>query len=181
MKGMGSLVIIFFVSTMVPVGLYFGFSRSCGEVQGEQIVTSPSPVPSLSPSPSPSPSPIPSPNPIPSPAGQSHLGGVSPSPTPVPVSSQQINEYINKYAGEYGVDPNVLRHIAVCESGFDPTIEHLSYVGLYQFGPMTWKTKRMEMGRDPDDALRWDVEEQVVTAAWIVKMGYTNIWPNCVP
>ena len=135
-----------------------------------------SPIASPSNSPSPITSPRPTTTPIPSPS-------VSPSPSPTLelVTNQQINEYIDRYAAEYGVDGNILRHIAICESGLDPTIEHLSYVGLFQFGPKTWENKRLEMGRDPSDALRWVAQEQVITAAWIIKMGYTNIWPNCIP
>lgn len=182
-----------FITTLlaaaVPVGGYMWLNTSPadGEVLSEVIEASPTPMPTPTPTPSPTstptptpkPTPVPTPKPTPTPTPEP-----TPEPTPTPqppATSEKINEYINKYAGEYRVNPDVMRHIALCESGFNPSAEHLSYVGLYQFGPGTWGSKRNEQGRDPNIDLRKNAEESVITAAWVLKMGYERIWPNCVP
>lgn len=125
------------------------------------------------------PTPVPTPTitPTPSPTAK-------PTPTPVPqptFTSQQINEFVDKFAGQYSVSPHVLRAIAICESGFDPTAKKLSYAGLYQFGPNTWKNMRIKMGEDADIDLRFNAEEAVQTAAYVLQIGKTSIWPNCMP
>jgi hypothetical protein len=97
------------------------------------------------------------------------------SPTPVPlatpkplakggqpvVTSQQINDFIDRFASQYGVDPNVLRAIAICESGFNPKAYRASYAGLFQFGSITWKNLRLEIGEDVNPDLRYNAEEAV--------------------
>ena len=76
----------------------------------EEIIVTPSPSPTDSPTPEPTPTPTPVPTP-------------KPTPTPVPqptYSSQQINEFIDRFAAQYNVSPHILRHIALCESGLTP-------------------------------------------------------------
>lgn len=107
-----------------------------------------------------------------------------PKPTPVPqpvVTSQQINEFIERFASQYSVDPNVLRYMALCESGFNPKAYHAGYAGLFQFGPITWKDLRREIGEDPNPDLRYNAEEAVQTAAYTISKGKTALWPNCYP
>ncbi len=129
--------------------------------------------PTLSPSPSPSPSPVTTPKPTKKP---------TPTPIPQPVfSSQQIYEFTNRFAGQYGVDPNVIRHIAICESGFRANAKYIKYVGLFQFDVTTWKNLRIKMGEDPNPDLRANAEEAVQTAAYAVSIGKGGIWPNCMP
>ena len=118
-------------------------------------------------------------SPLPSPT-------ISPLPSPtsvvaVQVSSQQINEYMDKYAGQYGVDVNVLRHVALCESGFNPQASNLIYAGLFQFSPSTWRSYRNQMGEDNNIDLRFNAEEAVQTAAYVLSQGRGYIWPNCLP
>jgi soluble lytic murein transglycosylase-like protein len=96
-------------------------------------------------------------------------------------SSEQINVFIERFAGQYGVDANVLRHVAVCESGFNPHASNLSYAGLYQFTSNTWGNYRKQMGEDENPDLRFNAEEAVQTAAYIMSIGKTHIWPSCVP
>lgn len=104
------------------------------------------------------------------------------SPIPQPsVSSEEIHKFIERFAGQYGVDPNVLRHIAVCESGFNPIAVNGSYAGLYQFTSVTWKNTRIEMGEDTNPDLRFNVEEAIQTATYIISVGKQGIWPNCYP
>ncbi len=138
---------------------------------------SPSRRPSSSPSPSPTPVLTPTPSPIPTPT-------FTPMPTPIPLptySSEEIHGFIERFAGQYAVDPNVLRHIAVCESGFNPKAQSLSYAGLYQFGPGVWQRYRVRMGEDTNTDLRFNVEEAVQTAAYVLSVNEAYIWPNCVP
>ncbi|NIM02882.1 transglycosylase SLT domain-containing protein [bacterium] len=151
-----------------------------GEVLSQQseVEVSPSPPPP-SPSPSPSPSPLPSPSPKPSPLPSPSL---SPSPSPPPpASAEEINGFIEQYAGQYGVDPHILRHIAICESGLNPLAENLAYGGLYQFTPSSWKKYRGLLGEDPNPDLRFNAEEAVQTAAYALSLNQAYIWPNCVP
>lgn len=132
-----------------------------------------SPIPTASPSLTPFPSPLPTTKPTPKPTK---------TPIPQPVfSSQEINGFIDKYAGIYGVDPNVLRHMALCESGFNPMAKKLSYQGLFQFGPATWSNLRIQMNENPNTDLRLNAMEAVKTTAYAIKNGKFSLWPNCKP
>ena len=141
----------------------------------EALVLGEQEVPTQEPTPSPTPEPTETPIPMPT---------KSPTPTPIPqptYSSQQINELINRFASQYGVSPDILRHIALCESGFNPLASNGDYVGLYQFDPTTWKNIRTKMGEDTDSALRANAEEAVQTAAYNLHINNAGIWPNCIP
>lgn len=108
----------------------------------------------------------------------------SPKPTvllPPPTSSQEINGFIDRFAAYYGVNPHVLRHLAICESGFASNARNSAYAGLYQFGPVTWKNNRLKMGEDPNLALRYNAEEATQTAAYMLSLGRIGVWPNCQP
>lgn len=105
----------------------------------------------------------------------------TPKPTPTPASSQEVNELIDRFSGQYGLDPNVVRYIALCESGFKSNAVNWIYVGLFQFGPVTWKNLRAEIGEDVNVALRYSAEESVQTATYALSKGKEKIWPNCVP
>ena len=145
------------------------------DVLGETLITSPSPTPTQTPTLTEEPTPIPTRTPTPIP---------SPTPTPIPqptFSSQQINEFIDRFATQYSVEPHLLRYIALCESGFNPAAVKLSYAGLYQFGPLTWKNLRTKMGEDTNSDLRLNAEEAVQTAAYTLHINNAGIWPNCIP
>jgi hypothetical protein len=105
----------------------------------------------------------------------------TPIPTPAPVSSEQINALIDKFSAQYGVDPNLMRRIAICESGFRSNAVNGPYKGLYQFGAITWKNIRKEIGEDPDPNLRLSAEASIKTAAYAVSQGKRDIWPHCNP
>ena len=77
--------------------------------------------------------------------------------------------------------PNVMRHLAICESGFRADAVNGPYVGLFQFGPTTWQNIRAEIGENPDPDLRADAEEAIQTAAYALARGKLGIWPNCQP
>lgn len=136
------------------------------------LTPSPTPFPTESPTPTDSPSPSPTPIPTKTP---------TPVPTPSPASSEEINGFIDRFAGQYGVDPNVVRHLALCESGFRPNAVNGDYVGLFQFGPTTWKNIRAEIGEDTSINLRYSAEESTQTACYALSKGKSKIWPNCMP
>ena len=152
---------------------------------------SPSPSPKVSPSPTPLPTPTPSPSPIPSPSPSPSLSpSPSPSPLPSPIPSpsplpsikpEEIHGFIDKFSREYNLDPGLLRHIAICESGFNPLAENLSYSGLFQFSPNTWTRYRNLLNQNPDSDLRLNAEASVQTAAYVLSVGNSYIWPNCMP
>ena len=178
------------VGAYLLIGLVLGIGSTswvlskqgqAGQVLAEEVVEA-TPVPTLSPTPSSSPSPSPTPSPTPKPTV---TPSPSPSPSPLTVTfytSQQVNELVDKYAGEYGVSPHVLRHVALCESGFDPLANRNEpYAGLYQFGPVTWGKYRDKMKENEDAALRFDAQAAVKTAAYVFSLDSQGIWPNCLP
>jgi hypothetical protein len=139
----------------------------------------PSPTPTLTPTSFPTVMPTPTPTPTMKP---------TPTPTPTPTavpqpdfSQEEIHGFIERFAAQYSVDPNVLRHIAACESGFNASAVNGPYVGLYQFGITSWRSNRTQMGEDADPNLRLNAEEAIQTAAFIVSKGMGNLWPNCFP
>jgi hypothetical protein len=71
-----------------------------------------------------------------------------PSLTPAaPLYNQeQVQGFITRFAGQYGVNEHVLRHIAICESGLDPAAINGVYFGLFQFNEVTWKNSRAAIG-----------------------------------
>jgi len=141
------------------------------KVLAEITISTPATSPTETPTPTPEPTLPPTPTPT-----------QTPTPTPQPTfSSQQINEFIDRFAAQYNVSPHILRYIALCESGFNPNATKLSYAGLYQFGPLTWKNIRKEMGEDTNPNLRLNAEEAVQTAAYVLHINKAYLWPNCIP
>ena len=131
----------------------------------------PTAIPTQMPTPTFTPAPTPTPTPIP-----------TPTPTPFPAaSSAQINAFIDQYAAHFSVDPNVLRHLAFCESTFNPLAEKLDYAGLYQFDQRTWRVYREMLSQDTDPDLRFNAEQAVLTAAYVLSIGRGGIWPSCLP
>jgi hypothetical protein len=140
------------------------------EIKEDEISTlTPTPSPTMTPTPTPKPTTTPTPIPTP-----------PPTPQP-PVSSEQIHAFIDQFAGQYNVDANILRHIAICESGLNPLAKKLTYAGLYQFAPTTWIKYRLLMGEDINPDLRFNAEEAVQTAAYVLSINHAYIWPSCVP
>lgn len=173
----------------VPVYLYASNSEPKSEVLAENTQVTPStttnqteyPTLTLTVTLTPTPTPTPTETPVPTLTPEPTL---IPTPTAVPqplFTPEQIHGFMERFAGQYGVDVNVLRHIAVCESGFNPLTITLNYAGLYQFSPNTWKNYRQEMGEDSNPDLRVNAEEAVQTAAFVLSTNRAYIWPNCVP
>lgn len=126
----------------------------------------------------PTPTPLPTLTPTPSPGQKPSGSETVPQPK---FSQEEIHGFIENFAAQYGVDPNVLRHIAVCESGLRANAVNGPYVGLFQFGSSSWINNRRLMGEDLNLDLRFNAEESVKTAAFIASRGIKNIWPNCYP
>lgn len=122
------------------------------------------------PTPSPTPTPTNTPTPTITP---------SPTPTPFPVTSQQLDEWFTNSANHYSVDRSLLWRIAVCETGLRPNATNWIYGGLFQFSPNTWKANRGLMGMDSDPDLRFNPEEAIRTAAFVLSTRGAGAWPNC--
>lgn len=149
--------------------------KSEERVLSEVTVSTPEPLPVETSTPTAVISPTPNPTPKPTPVK---------TPTPIPqpkFTSEQINEFIGRFSSQYGIDPNVLRYIALCESGFNPNAYNAGYAGLYQFGVATWKNMRGSFGEEINPDLRYNAEEAVQTAAYAISIGRKGIWPNCYP
>lgn len=159
-------------ATLIPAGAMALKSKKEPEVLSTYAVETRLPFPTKTPSPKPTPKPTAKPT-------------VKPTPTEAPivdmVSSEEINRLIDGFAGQYGIDPNVLRHIAICESGFNPSATNGPYVGLFQFGPITWATNRILIGENPNPSLRFSAEESIQTAAYMLSTKGRQFWPNCQP
>ena len=147
------------------------------ETATESPIATPTETPTIEPTASPTLEPTITPKPTPKVTA-------TPTPTPIPqptYTSQQINEFIDRFASQYSVSPDILRYIALCESGFNSNATNLGYVGLYQFSATTWKNVRIKMGEDPEIGLRANAEEAVQTAAYNLHINNAGIWPNCIP
>jgi len=154
------------------VATVFGLQQfKPGRVLSETVEISPTAAPSPTITPSPSPTVTPKPTKIP-----------TPTPKPQPAyTSQQIYEFTNEFGGRYGVDPNVIRHITLCESTFKPAAKNYIYAGLFQFDTRTWQTYRRLMGENPDPDLRYNAREAIKTGAFAISKSGTRLWPNCKP
>lgn len=144
-------------------------------------------LPSLTPTPTPTETPAPrSPEPSRTDEDPERSRRTTPKPTPTvkpqpEFTSEQIYGFTEKYGIFYAVDPNVIRHVALCESGFKPNAKNYIYAGLFQFDKPTWIYYRQKMGLDADTDLRYHAEEAVRTATYIFHLGKTSLWPNCYP
>lgn len=156
--------------------------KSNTKVEGAQIKSStdvsvltptltPTPIAKIS-----TPTPKPARTPIPSPTG-----GPTPTPTAIPiiVLPADLEELFSKYSTAYGVDKELLKRIAKCESGLNPNAQTKEYAGLFQFGATIWIQTRTLMGQNPDLNLRLNPEEAIRTAAFMVSQNHLGIWPNC--
>ena len=171
------IIVIFFLVGYISADLINGkfFKKKVLSESSEncQESATPTPTPTVTPSSTPGPSASPTPKPKNTP---------TPSPVPQPkISQAEIHALMERFAGQYAVDVNVLRHIAVCESGFDPSAVNGPYAGLYQFNITTWKKNRVLMGEEVNPDLRFNAEESIQTAAYLISQGKRYLWPNCYP
>lgn len=90
-----------------------------------------------------------------------------------------LDAWFTTYANRYSIDRERLRRIAICESGLRATAVNGPYVGMYQFGPTTWKAVRARMNEDTSLDLRNNPEESIKTAAFKMSTDGNAAWPNC--
>lgn len=103
-----------------------------------------------------------------------------PTPTPDVWSPPHLEGWFAQYAGQYGVDKNVLERLANCESHFNPSASNGDYLGMFQFSTRTWQDYRMKMGLDANPDLRTNPEESIKTAAYVIQQRGTAPWPACL-
>lgn len=103
------------------------------------------------------------------------------TPEPPRYSSEEIYMYMDQLSLENGLNPHVIRHIAVCESGFRQDAVNGPNSGLFQFTSSTWQTYRNQMRENSDPDLRLDAMESIKTAIYMISIGGTGHWPNCIP
>lgn len=102
-----------------------------------------------------------------------------PTLTPVIILSKDLDELFTKYSNEYSIDKELLKRIANCESSLNLDAGTGSYAGLFQFAEPIWIQTRTLMRQNPDINLRFNAEESIRTAAFMVSQGHLGIWPNC--
>ena len=144
----------------------------------------------VTPTPSPTQTPTPTLTPTPSATllrpkateGQAPMPTLTPTPTstPTPLPSSSYDEYFDEYSGQYGVDKNQLKKIAICESGINPGAANGDYGGMYQFTTETWVNARTQMGADTNPNLRFGAKESIETAAFKISQNGVNAWVNCL-
>ena len=100
------------------------------------------------------------------------------TPTPKLIPSQ-LDSIFEKYAKEFSVDKNLLKKIALCESGLNLSARNGPYGGLFQFTSSAWVSVRRAMNADTNADLRFNGEEAIKTAAFKLSTGGVGIWPNC--
>lgn len=178
------VLILLFTTAVVAVGSYRVitkvFTKSSPRVLQSEVFE----VPTATPLPT-SP-PTPTLGPTNTPTLSEPEAALSRRPTPLvlpppPATPEQIHALIERFATQYAVSSDALRYIAVCESGFNPLAVNGLYVGLYQFSSSAWIKNRKLIWEDANPALRYSAEESVQTAAYIISVGRSSLWPNCQP
>lgn len=109
------------------------------------------------------------------------------TPQPTPTMTQptvavvaDLESLFSRYSSEYGIDKELLKRIARCESGFNPNSNNSGmYLGMFQFAAQTWISNRAAMGVDTNPDLRTNAEESIKTAAYMLSKGRQSAWPNC--
>ncbi len=90
-----------------------------------------------------------------------------------------FDDIFAKYGEEYGVNADLLKHIAICESGMNPDAVNGPYGGIFQFHPGTWASNRRAMGLTDSESLRFNIEESIRTAAFKINRDGVGAWPVC--
>ena len=130
----------------------------------------PEPSKTSSPTPQPTRTPTPKPKPTPTPI---------PTPTPVIAAPENLEPLFSEFSQIYGVDANLLKKIAECETHFNNAVLSPPYAGMYQFREDTWVTYRRLMGKEADINLRFGARESIETAAYVLSLGKLHLWPVC--
>lgn len=146
---------------MLPYGLTIEHGDEHMSIEPTPTYT---PTPTFTPTPTPTNSPTPTSTLI---------------PTQAPLAPVDLDALFDSWGGHYGVDKELLRKIAYCESHFNAHATNGPYGGMYQFHPNTWQSTRTAMNLDPNPDLRFDAEESIKTAAFKISRGGVGAWPNC--
>jgi hypothetical protein len=106
-----------------------------------------------------------------------------PAQAPIPAvrtyPESQYEAWFEQYGSQFGVEPELLKKIAYCESHYNPGAQNGPYGGMYQYLDSTWQATRNLMGLDPDPNLRFDAEQSIMTSAFKIKAGGIRAWPVC--
>ncbi|MBP9690467.1 transglycosylase family protein [Candidatus Woesebacteria bacterium] len=151
--------------------------RSKGTVLGVVIIPSHTPTPSPTPTPTLTPTPTHTPTPTLTPT-QTPTPTPTNTPTPMPTSS--FENYFDQYSAQYGVDKELMKKIAFCESGGHPGASNGEYGGMFQYAASTWESTRRQMGMDPNPDLRFGARESIETTAFKLSRGGASAWKNCL-
>jgi len=163
------LVIASAIHSMQPHEAVLGDRIALADNKGNPVVLDfNTPTPTFTPTPTPTPTDTPTPTPSP-----------SPTPTPFPVTSEQLDNWFTQYANHYSVDRSLLWHIAACETGLRTNAVNWIYGGMFQFSPNTWRANRELMGMDTNADLRFNPEEAIRTAAFVLSTRGAGAWPHC--
>ena len=96
----------------------------------------------------------------------------SPDPIQSTAAATTTTGVIYAAANEFGLDPDYLLSVAVCESTLNPTAYNpAGYHGLFQFDQTTWAAYGYGSIYDPTAQAR--------TAARLIAAGQGSRWPNC--
>lgn len=104
---------------------------------------------------------------------------ITPTSKPLPNASSDLEELFTRYATAYDINKDKLKKIAYCESTYNPQARAGVYGGLYQFTESFWVGTRALMGTDTNPDLRFNSEEAIKTAAFLISQNRENVWPSC--
>ena len=176
----GTMFILGGVCTLLIVFIVYHSLSIKGTVLGDQttplvdakgnsvVLDFNSPTPTFTPTPTPTPTDTPTPTPRP-----------TPTPTPYPATSSDLDRWFTDSANHYSVDRSLLFKIAACETGLRTNAVNWIYGGMFQFSPNTWSANRRLMNMDPNPDLRFNPEEAIRTAAFVLSTRGANAWPHC--
>lgn len=150
--------------------------RATGQVLGVVLIPTLTPTPTQTPTPTLTPTVTPTPTLTPTPT-QTPTPTPTNSPTPMPRSDYE--DYFEQYSKQYGVDKDVMKKIAYCESGGHPGANNGEYGGMFQYSVSTWEETRRQMGADPNPDLRFGAKESIETTAFKLSRGGDRAWANC--
>lgn len=102
------------------------------------------------------------------------------TPTPLPYTSSDYERWFTVYSDNQSINRELLKKIAICESGLNPNAVNGIYGGLYQFSTYSWISTRRVMNLDTNPQLRFNPEEAIKTAAFKIATQGIRAWPNCV-
>lgn len=167
------LLIFIFLGIVILKNTFFSQKKkSQTKIAGAKVslTKAPTMTPTFTPTPTATPSPTLTSTPT-----------ATPSPTLIPVIilPKDLDELFTKYSSDYSVDKELLKRIANCESSLNPNAGTGRYAGLFQFAEPIWIQTRTLIGKDPDVNLRFNAEEAIRTAAFMLSQGHLGIWPNC--